>query len=528
MQGKYNAGRLSQMNDSELLLGIDIGTQGVKGVLATPQGKIVAQHYLEHSTLYPRPDWVEHDMCQNWWLNPAKVIQALLAVPGVKPEAIRGIGVSGLYPALGPTNANGDPICGAILYSDNRSVAEVEEVNRKLGLYLTSEELTPKLIWFLRHEPELAEQMAMFFDAQHYLVYKLCGEYVTDTVTTGLYGAIYESPTASWRADVCEAFDIPLDILPDVYPPATIVGTVHAEAAAATGLAVGTPVLTGMPDLLASLISVGAVEMHETAVYYGTAGLVPVMKDNLINAAFHPYPIAERGQGPQDGYVFDYPAYCLSTGDAVRWFRDEFGQDELRAEKAGGPSAYAQLDLAAAEVPAGSGGVIFLPYLQGQRSPIFNSQAVGVFFGLKKTHTRAHLYRAILESFGYSIRHGLTSFYPEGHPVRRLVATGGGARSLLWRQIVSDITALPQEVVPEADGALADAYMAGLALGWFDDFGPLKDEWIEVSGVTTPDSSTQSAYDAGYQVFVQLHDALDTTYRHHHILQSSTGGSHVV
>lgn len=360
----------------------------------------------------------------------------------------------------------------------------------------------------------------MFFVAHNYLVYKLCGEYVTDTVTTGLYGAIYQSPTASWRADVCEQFGIPLKILPKVHPPAHIIGVVHAQAAEATGLRVGTPVLPGMPDLLASLISVGTVRKHETAAYYGTAGLVPVMKDDLINAAWKPYPIEEKGITPQDGYIFDYPAYCLNVGDSARWFRDEFTPLELQAELDGsGPNAYTALDVLARDVPIASDGLCFLPYLQGQRSPIFNPWATGCFFGLKKAHTRGYLYRAILESFGYTIRHGFESFYPQGHPIKRLVATGGGARSSLWRQIVSDITGLRQEYVPDADGSLGDAYMAGLALGWFKDFDVLQKEWIDVTAVTEPNPDAQEIYTRHYTTYAALNEALLPVYQHHHHIQ---------
>lgn len=494
---------------SDLLLGIDIGTQGVKGALVKPEGGILVQHQIEHGSRYPQPDWCEQDMAQNWWHNPVGVVRHLLQADNIHPEQIKAVSVSGLYPALGPTDGEGNPIAPAILYSDNRSTREVYEVNLTLGLQLTNEELTPKLIWFLRHEPELAARMKMFFDAPHYFVYKLCGEYVTDTITTGLYGAIYQSPNASWRKSVCELFNIPLDILPRVYPPAEIVGTVHGSAGEETGLAPGTPVLTGMPDLVASLISVGAVQTNESAAYYGTAGLVPVMKDDLLNAAFKPYPVEERGLAPQDGYIFDYPSYCLTVGDAVRWFRDEFAPLELSRQNQGnGASAYAQLDNLAAEVPPGSAGIILLPYLLGQRSPEFNPYASGVFFGIKKAHTRGNMFRAILESFGFSIRHGLEAFYPNGHPLTRLVATGGGARSDLWRQIVSDITGLPQEYVPDSDSPFGCAYMAGLAIGWFSDFTPLKNDWIKVSDITMPDLSAQSQYQKAYQTYVELHDAL--------------------
>ena len=510
--------------DQPLLLGIDVGTQGVKGALVQASGKVLTQAFVEHESHYPRPDWVEHDMQKNWWLDSISVIRQVLKDGVVHPERIKAIGVSGLYPALGPTDKDGNPLRGAILYSDNRAVVEVEEVNRRFGLLLSSEELTPKLIWYLRNESELAVQTRMFFDAAHYLIFKLTGAYVTDTITTGLYGAIFEAPTASWRPEVCDQLGIPLWMLPSVHPPATVVGTVLQSAADRTGLIEGTPVIAGMPDLYASMISAGIVHMHESIAYYGTGGVLPVMKDGALNAARKPFPISEKGGKVQEGYLYDYPVYCLSVGDAVHWFRENFAPVEIALEREPGRiSAYAQLDSLAAEVPPGSEGLLFMPYFQGQRSPEFNPWANGVFFGLRGVHGRGHVFRAILESWGYSIRYGLESFYPQGHPIKRLVATGGGARSPLWRQIVSDITGMAQEYVPEADGPLGAAYIAGLAVGIFDDFEVLQTDWVQVSAITCPDPDTQRIYDRYYPVFVELHDSLRSIYQHHHAIQSSTG-----
>jgi xylulokinase len=506
------------MTNDDLLLGVDIGTQGVKCIAINQKGVVIASHYIEHKCNFPSLDRVEADMWQNWWLNPVMGIQKVLQSPYVKPEAIKAIGISGLYPAFGPTDEKGIPLANAILYSDNRSYQEVYEVNQKQNLQLSSEELTPKLIWFLRHEPELAKRMAMFFDSMHYLIYQLTGAYVQDTQTVGLWGAIYESPTANWREDVCAKFDIPLHILPKVYPPATIVGSIHASAAKDTGLKVGTPVIAGLPDLTASLISVGTVNLDESCAYYGSAGLVPVMKDTLLNSVLKPYPISEKGITPQDGYIYDYPAYCLSVGDAVRWFRDQFGYQELIREEleTSGKSAYWYLDQQANKVPAGSNGLMLLPYFQGQRSPWFDPYASGVYFGMTQSHTKSQLFRAILESFGYMLRHGLEEFYPEGQPLKRLVATGGGAKSPLWRQIVSDITGLYQEYIPNAEGAIGAAYVAGIALGWYKNFEPLRKDWVVIEDITQPNPEAKEIYDQYYKVFHELHKVIKPIFRLHH------------
>jgi xylulokinase len=498
---------------ADLLLGVDIGTQGVKGMLVNRQGEVLADASVEHPSIYPQPGWCEQDMAQNWWLNPAAVIRRLLAASHIDPARVGAVSLSGLYPALGPTDGSGQPLRPAILYSDNRAIAEIDEINQVLGTKLTSEELTPKLLWFLRHEPQLAGRMRMFFDASHYAVYKLCGAYVMDTISAGLFGAIYASPSAGWRTDVCRRFNIPPQVLPTVHPPAEIVGRVHEQAARQTGLAPGTPVLTGMPDLDPSIISAGITSTAETVAYYGTAGLVPILKQDPLQAAFHPFP-------EEDGYMFDYPSYSLAVGDGLRWFRDSFGQAEMQAAVEDPEmSAYARLDQLAEAVPPGSDGLIFLPYLFGQRSPWFDPNASGVLFGLSKSHGRAHLYRAVMEAFGYTIRHGLETFYPQGLELKRMVATGGGARSPLWRQIVSDITGLKQAYVAEADGPLGCAYIAGLALGWFEDFKLLEDSWVKITATVTPNPANRSAYDAGYAIYRDLHPALQPLFQRQHLLR---------
>jgi xylulokinase len=494
------------MTDADLLLGLDIGTQGAKGVLVDHEGNVHAQAQVEHDCVYPQPGWVEHDFGVNWWGHPAAILHQLLEQPGIHPARVAAVNVSGLYPAMGPTDTEGRPLAGAILYSDNRAMAELDEVNAALGLKLTSEEVTPKLIWFLRHRPELAQRMRMFFDAAHYAIYQLTGAYVMDTITLGLWGAIYSAPHAAWRPDVCARLGIPVDLLPTIHPPATIVGKVHAAAAKATGLKEGTPVLAGLPDLVASMISAGATRRDEAIAYCGTAGVLPVLLDDLLRAMYHSFP-------QEDGYLLYYAAYSLAVGDAAKWFRDLFGQPEVKAASAGPPSAYAQLDALAAKTPAGAEGLLLLPYFQGQRSPEFDPLATGVFFGMTPVHTRGHYFRAVLESWGYSVRDGLETSYPQGSPIRRLIATGGGARSPLWRQVVSDITGLPQSYVPEADGPLGAAYVAGLALGWFKDFEPLRRLWVHSEGKTEPDPANRDVYDCMYQIYRQLHRDLRPAFR---------------
>ena len=176
-------------------------------------------------------------------------------------------------------------------------------------------------------------------------------------------------------------------------------------------------------------------------------------------------------------------------------------------------------------MPSGSDGLLFLPHLQGQRSPDYNPAASGVFFGVDINHTRGHFFRAVLESFAYELRRGLDTFYPNGLEINRVVATGGGARSPLWLQIVSDIMGFRQEYIPDADGSLGDAYVAGINLGWYEDFHTLKSEWIEVESITEANPENKRVYDRLFSLYCDLHKAVDEPYRRHNLLTRRQPGS---
>ncbi len=224
----------------------------------------------------------------------------------------------------------------------------------------------------------------------------------------------------------------------------------------------------------------------------------------------------------EDGYLFYYAAYSLAVGDAVKWFRDVFGQPEVDAARARRAGSLRPPGRAGGRRrPPGRRGCCCCPYFQGQRSPEFDPQASGVYFGMTPAHGRGHYFRAVLESWGYSIRDGLETSYPQGSPIRRMVATGGGARSALWRQIVSDITGLPQSYVPDADGPLGAAYVAGLALGWFEDFEPLRRTWVRKAGTTEPDPAARRVYDRLYPIYRRLHRDL----RQASAITASTAGA---
>ena len=489
---------------TDLLLGIDIGTQGSKGVLVDPEGNEIACCNREHPVLHPRPGWAEHDPEVHWWGDFVGICKELMSASTAPASDIAGVCVSGLIPDLAPTDENGRPLRAAILYSDNRAVKEIDFLNQRYDLELTSEEIAPKLLWYKRNQPDLFARTRMIFNAHSYVVYHLTGAYTIDTITACLVGALYESSTARWREKVCEELGIPLDILPLPCPPARIVGEVTREAAAETGLAAGTPVLAGSGDVFLSLLSAGIEGPGDVMIYYGTAGLTSVPHVSIESLAWEPYPV-------DDGFPFSYPAYILTSGEIVRWFRDEFCGPEVEvANRLDSWSAYQLLDAQAGQVEPGCDGLVVLPHFLGQRSPRFDPKARGVFFGLSMAHRSAHLFRAILEAYGFGIRNGLEAFM-EDHPdtrIDRVIATGGGATSPTWKQIVSDILGRDQLYVAQAEEARGGAYLAGIGTGVLSDFDVLRQDWAKVTGVTEFDETAHRKYEPYFEMYKSLQDAL--------------------
>jgi len=483
------------------LLGVDVGTLGSKGLITDTGGNVLGEHFLEHPVIHPKPGWAEHDPEKHWWQDFVVIARAVLEKSGIDPHDIAGIGVSGLVLDLTPLDKDGRPVRNAILYSDNRAVEEISYINRLFGITLDSENPSPKLLWMKKNEPEsFAKTRMVGLHAHNYVVYRLTGKYSTDYALAAGFGGVFDIQKLGWSEDACNQLGFPPDIFPPVYPPSEVIGGVTEEAARETGLARDTPVIVGAADTSMSILGAGLVERGDAMVYYGTAGLfmaVPTDADRYYQGlkegklGLEAYERAEYGS-----------AYMLTAGESLRWFRDQFCYHEVEAEKRTGVGAYHILDDEAAKIPPGSDGLIILPYFMGQRSPEFNPLARGVVFGLSMSHTRAHIYRALLEAFGYGIYHGMLT----GRELpKRVVATGGGAKSELWRQIVSDIINMPQEYIARADAPLGDAYFAGYGVGIFKDIRSIKDEWLKVTAVTKPRPDLHRVYEELFKVYKSLH-----------------------
>jgi len=470
------------------LLGIDIGTSSSKGVLVGADGTVLARASRPHATSRPRPGWFEHDAETVWWAGFAALARELLS-GGEVPAALA---VSGIGPVLLPADADGRPLRPAILYGvDTRAGAEIAELTAELGeksivdrcgSALSSQAVGPKWRWLHRHEPSVAARARQFLMASSYLVQRLTGEYVLDHHSASQCDPMYDLRAGDWARDWAELVAPGVE-LPRLAWPTEVVGTVTAKAAAATGLSAGLPVTCGTVDAWAEAASVGVREPGDTMIMYGTTMF-------LVQAVAEARPVpglwATRGVFPGS---YSLAAGMATSGAITDWLRELFDGD------------FAELVASAGQVPAGSRGLLMLPYFAGERTPVPDPSARGVIAGLTTSHGRAELYRAALEGTAYGVRHNLSAMGPE---TRRLVAVGGGTQGRVWTGIVSDVTRTPQQLPTETVGAcFGDAFLAAVAIGAEPDI----ERWNPVAEAVEPDPARADRYDEFYRHYRALYPA---------------------
>jgi xylulokinase len=501
------------------LIGVDIGTQGSKGALISETGRVLATSSVEQEVSVPRPGWAEHDAEVGWWQAFVEIVRTLLLTAQVDPRDIVAVNVSALMPVFTPVDDQGRPLRPAILYADTRAHAQMMRMNQELGMgqhpsvvgeftpELTLQDLGPKIVWYQQHEPERWRQTRQILGAQPFITRKLTGRNVMDLGTAIGFRPFFDPVRREWDLRVCERYGLPLALLPDLMEMTEIAGTVTPEAAAETGLAPGTAVIAGSVDYFAEMISTGADEPGDIIVTYGTTLCLTALSSEPIGHT----PGLGSMLGGQGAFSDLYPGMygvgggMLTSAALSRWFRDKFSQGERRAEKDLGISAYALLGLEAEAVPPGADGLIALPYFSGERSPIHDDLARGVLFGLTLAHGRGHVYRALLEGVAYGLEHHLHIIRDAGVPLRRIVATGGGARSRLWTQIISDVTGLPQTVIAPSNSALGAAFLAGKALGIFDHISDVR-LWARPEREVHPRDDVHELYQRYYAIYRRLYE----------------------
>ena len=471
-----------------------MGTGSSKGVLVDTAGVVLASTTIPHSVNLPRPGWVEVDAESTWWDEVCEISLRLTAEcpPGSR---IAAMCVSGVGPCLVLCDDDLTPLRPAILYGvDTRATAEIRSLTaefgadtilERTGTRLSSQAVGPKLEWVRRHEPDVFERATGWYGSNSYVAAKLTGEYVLDHHTASQCDPLYATREFDWNTEWAHRICAHLP-LPRLVWPTEVVGVVHAQAAEATGIPKGTPVVAGTVDAYSEAFSVGVRSPGDQMLMYGsTMFLIQIIEE------YHSDPALWTTAGIEPGSLA-LAAGTSTAGSLIGWLQTITGGasfDTLMAE--------------ASAVPAGSEGLIALPYLAGERTPVFDPDARGLFAGLTLRHGRGHLFRAAYEGIGFGIRQILEMF-DDAHAARRTVAVGGGLRSPIWAQAVSDITGRPQLVPEQAIGAsYGDALMAAIGVNLV---APQTD-WAKIEREVTPDPANRARYDELYDVWRELYPA---------------------
>lgn len=486
---------------SDLLLGVDIGTYSSKGVLVQADGVILKTHVVQHSMDIPQAGWAEQDADATWWGDFVIICKTLLDGSPYSGDDVAGVAVSAIGPCMLPLDKAGKPLRKGILYGvDTRASAEIEHLNVGLGeenifnfsgMALSSQAIGPKILWMKNNEPDLWLQVDHITTASSYLIYKLTGEKVIDRHTASHFMPLVNGETLKWQDKLdSQLFDT--NKLPRMGWSDALAGQVNSNGAEQTGLKLGTPVAVGAVDALSEGISVGVVNAGDLMIMYGsTTFFILVMDESVSDRRMWTVGGAYEGQ-------YNLAAGMSTTGTLTRWFRDQFARDLLEDD------AYAILFKSVENIPAGAEGLLILPYFSGERTPINDPKAKGVIAGLTLSHTREHIFKAILESVAYGIRHNIETFNSIGAPVKRVVAVGGGTQSRNWLQIVSDVAGIEQIVPEKTIGAsYGDAFLAGLASGILQ-----KDDlqhWVKTKDIIKPNLERHQQYEGLYQNYLALY-----------------------
>ncbi len=499
------------------LLVFDIGTTGAKAVLVRSDGELLLSITRSYRTFYPRPGRAEQ-RAQDWW---QAVVEAAQLVLGHRPQdrrRIAAIGLSGQMMGCLPVAADGTPLRPSLIHSDLRSESECRRIARKMkpaAVYrITGNRLDPrytlsKIAWVQRTEPSVYHKTALFVQAKDFVGFKLTGELgVTDYSDASLTGA-FDLAGFRWSDDLLAAAGVPRTKLPDVQPSASVRGSVTGEAAAATGLPSGLPVIVGGGDGACATLGAGVVRPGQAYNYIGgTSWVSAVSREPIIDPEMRLFNLCDLAP-----WKYNVLGTVQCAGSSYEWFADHIGQLETRQAAETGADRFELLNTLAAQAPPGCNGLVFLPHLMGERATIWDPNARGLYFGLTLRHTRADLARAVLEGVAYTLKSIIEAMAECGVPVRAVRLIGGGAESDLWQRILADVYGKRLAVVrnPEEATCIGAALAAGVAVGIYENW-PAAARVVRVHRELRPDPALSARYGAFHQFYCSLYPRLKRSF----------------
>jgi len=498
-------------------LGIDIGTSGTKSLLIDEEGKPVTSNTQTYPLSTPRPLWAEQEP-EDWWNAVIQSVRAVLLSANIKGDEIAGIGLSGQMHGSVFLDAAGQVIRPAILWCDQRTQAECDWITAQAGEenlpeYISNPVLTgftaPKIVWLRNNEPEAYARVKQVLLPKDYIRFKLTGVYATE-VSDASGTALLDVKNRRWSQPMLDAAQIPSLWMPECYESQEVSGTISQEVSSLTGLATGTPVVGGGGDQAAGAVGAGIVKTGIDSSTIGTSGVVFAFSDEPASdpkMRVHTLCHAVPGKWHTMGVI-------LSAGGSLRWLRDTFYQPEGVVGRTIGEDPYNLMALGAAKVPAGSEGLIFLPYLTGERTPYPDPYARGVFFGATLRHDRSYFARAVLEGVAYAMNDTFEIFKELGVEINEVRASGGGAKSAIWRQIQADITGYAHKTLGIDEGpALGVALLAAVGTGRFATVADACAAAINTVDTSEPNPHNHATYRKYYGIYQSLYPTLKSTFK---------------
>jgi xylulokinase len=490
------------------LLGIDVGTGGSRALVVDEGGRVVASATVEHAPFAsPRTGWAEQD-ARDWWRASEAAVREVLSAEGVRAEEIACVGLTGQMHGAVLLDERDEPLRPSIIWCDVRTHEQCRALTEQVGaerlIQLVSnpalEGFTlPKMLWVREREPEVWGRVRTVLLPKDYVRLRLTGDKATD-VADASGTLLFDVTHRKWSDEMLKLTGIDRALLPRAYESQEVTGRVSAAGAEATGLREGTPVVAGAGDQAAGAVGMGIVRPGAVSATIGTSGVVFAATDRpaldpkgRVHTFCHAVPERWHVMGVTQG-----------AGLSLRWFRDQFG-----AGADDGRDPYERLGEEAATVPPGSDGVLWAPYLMGERTPHLDPHARAALLGLNASHTRAHVVRAVLEGVAFSLRDTFTIFEEMGVPVESIRLGGGGARSRVWRQIQADVYGREVELVEADEGAAyGAALLAGVGGGAWGSVDEACAASVRVRERTAPNAEGKRVLDERYKIFQAIYPAL--------------------
>lgn len=499
------------------LLGIDLGTSGTKTVLFTEKGEPVASKTIEYPLYQEKNGWAEQEP-EDWWNAARDTVKAVLTDSGIDAADVAGMGISGQMHGLVMLDKDGKVLRRSIIWCDQRTGKECEEMTEKIGrerlIEITANPAltgftASKILWVKNNQPEIYEKCAHILLPKDYVRYMFTGDFATE-VSDASGMQLLDVPGRCWSKEVCDKLGIDMALLPKVYESPEVTGVISEKAAALTGLKAGTIVVGGAGDNAAAAVGTGVVEDGKAFTTIGTSGVVFAHTDKISidpKGRVHTFCCAVPG-------AWHVMGVTQGAGLSLKWFRDNFCDSEMEAARGMGVDPYYIMDKQAARSPIGCNKLLYLPYLMGERTPHLDPDCRGAFVGLSAMHTKYDMLRAVMEGVTFSLCDCMNILKEMGANVSTMLACGGGGSSALWRQMLADTFACPVKTVASKEGpALGVAILAAVGAGLYPGVQEACREIIRTNEPQEPIAENIPEYARFYGMYRSLYPALKECYK---------------